>query len=464
MSEAQTAPLSLANRWLVILMLMGFAALGHFNRIGIAVVGAEVLIKPSVTTQTQSATTSEKDHPEVNSANGSQHPDDNKNSKQSFYHAFSETDMGWIYTAFLVVYTCAMLPGGWLIDRIGASRALTWLGVMMGTFVMLTGVFGWVMATPQSLWMGLLMVRGFAGVCSAPLHPGAAHAIADVTAPVGRSTGNGLVTAGAVLGIALTYPLFGRLKDILTWQWAFLVSGGVLIAYGLLWRWVTRSRLPHTSLASRDEHDRTGDNATGPWSLMSHGGLWLVSLSYFAYSYYQYLMFYWMNYFFESELHVSASDARWASFWITIAQGLGMFLGGISADVLCRVMGITGGRRSIMVGGMLICAMLTVVAVMQKDLAHVTLLMSLAMGAQGMCEGIYWTTATELGGRSRGFAGAFLNTIGNVGGFISPVLTPMLAEKMGWTGALTVACAVCALGGLMWLGIDTAQPKSEAVA
>ena len=446
MSDTQTTPLSAANRWLVILLLMGFAALGHFNRIGISVAGTEVFIRPSVA-ETEPATA-----PAV---------EETKTPRPAFFQVFSETKMGLIYTAFLVVYTCAMLPGGWLIDRIGSARALTLLGLMMGTFVVLTGVSGWVMSTPEQLWMGLLVIRGMAGLCSAPLHPAASHAIADVTDPVGRSTGNGLVTAGAVLGIACTYPLFGGMIDQFTWQWAFVISGGVLITYALIWKCLTAGRLPGPDDVDFSATDETAPATASPWPLLRHGGLWLVSLSYFAYSYYQYLMFYWMSYYFEKVLHVPADESRQYLFLITVSQGLGMFVGGVGTDLFCRSFGIARGRRLFMVGGMGMCALLTLVAVNQEMSSQVAVFMALAMGAQGMCESIYWTTATEIGGKSRGFAGAFLNTIGNVGGFLSPVLTPIIAQRLGWTAAIGIACAVCGIGGVMWFFIDTVEAKPD---
>lgn len=443
MSQTVTPPVSAPNRWLVILLLMGFAALGHFNRIGIGVAGTEVFIRPTVTEGSPATTVKEKP----------------VEARPAFYQAFTEVKMGWVYTAFLVVYTCAMLPGGWLIDRIGSARAMTLLGLTMGSFVMLTGVFGWVMSTPHQLWLGFLVIRGLAGMCSAPLHPGASHAIADVTEPVGRSTGNGLVTAGAVLGISCTYPVFGWMIDRFTWQWAFVMSGGVLISYACLWWILSRDKLPNVSRESNLVAQADHTTSDSPWSLLSHGGLWMVSISYFAYSYYQYLMFYWMNYYFEKVLHVPAEVSREYSFAITVSQGAGMFLGGLLTDLISRFIGVSLGRRVLMVGGMGLCALLTLVAVDQTASQQVALFMALAMGAQGMCECVYWTTATELGGRSRGFSGAFLNTIGNVGGFISPVLTPMLAESMGWHGAIAIACAVCGFGGLIWLVINTTAPK-----
>ncbi len=90
------SPLSPAIRWRIVALLMAFAGLGHFNRVGISVAGSEVFI------------------PKL---------------------CLSETRMGWVYTAFLIVYTLGMLPGGWLIDRIGSARSLTIYGMTMGAFV-----------------------------------------------------------------------------------------------------------------------------------------------------------------------------------------------------------------------------------------------------------------------------------------------------------------------------------------
>ena len=77
------------NRWRNILLLMVYAGMGHFNRVGISVAGDELFI------------------PEK---------------------GISEVQMGWVYTTFLIVYTIGMLPGGWLIDRFGSSRVLGWFG------------------------------------------------------------------------------------------------------------------------------------------------------------------------------------------------------------------------------------------------------------------------------------------------------------------------------------------------
>ena len=53
-----------------------------------------------------------------------------------------------------------------------------------------------------------------------------------------------------------------------------------------------------------------------------------------------------------------------------------------------------------------------------------------------------------------------MNTGGNIGGLIAPVLTPFLAQSLGWPGAITVACAICGIGGLVWLLITPTPAPS----
>ncbi|MDX1967828.1 MAG: MFS transporter [Planctomycetaceae bacterium] len=408
------SPLSTLVRWRIVLMLMGFAALGHFNRVGISVAGSEIFIQQ---------------------------------------YGISEVEMGWVYTTFLIVYTIGMLPGGWIIDRLGAALTLTFLGLSMGAFTLLTGTLGWINTAPAGLWLGLMVIRGLAGVCSAPLHPGAAHVVSDLMSDRGRATANGMVTAGALIGIACSYPIFGWLMDRLSWPWAFVVSGMALAAYGLLWSRCASPSLPgpHSATSVEEAAAHTGND----WSLLLHGNLWLLTLSYAAYGYFQYLFFYWMSYYFESVLHVPDIESRRAAFWIMLAQGAGMAIGGLSTDAVCRWLGTLPGRRSIVMTGMGLGAVFGLLGVSVSGQWNVAVCLAISMGALGMCEGVFWTTATDIGGKSRGFSGAFMNTGGNVGGLISPVLTPVMAEQIGWSGAIAVACVISGLGGAVWFLIKT---------
>ena len=393
-------------------MLMGYAALAHFNREGLAIAGTEIFINKL---------------------------------------GITEVEMGWVYTSFGIVYTTLMLPGGWLIDRFGSAKVLTWLGLTMGTVVALTGTLTWLSNTPASLLIGLLVLRGLTGACSAPLHPGAAHVASDLMPDHHRATANGLRTAGALIGIAFSYPIFGWLMDTFGWPWAFVASGSVLISFGVLWKFVASPSLPAPQPSASAVTAETDSRAA--WLLLRQGNLWLLSLSYAAYSYLQYLFFYWLDYYFKSVLHVSNADSRRASFYIFLTMGAGMAIGGLSTGVMCRLFGTNRGRRCIVMTGLILGALFARLGVQMEDYLSVSVCLAISMGLLGMCEGVFWTTATDIGGKARGFAGAFLNTVGNIGGFIAPVLTPVLAESMGWPNAISVACVIAGLGGLLWFAI-----------
>lgn len=447
MNSAPERSQSAFARWGVVLLLMGYTALGHLNREGLAIVGNEVFIKKL---------------------------------------GITEVQMGSVYSAFLVIYTIGMLPGGWLIDRIGSGRALTLFGLSLGTFVVLTGALDWltsfpwqlwtladgsrlVLSAPLSLWVGLLVIRGLSGACNSPLHPGAAHVASDLMPDRHRATVNGLRTAGALLGIAFSYHIFGWLIDHLNWPWVFVVSGGALIVCGLVWKLFASPLLPVPQPHRRAENDSLSsdelvgeNNISGEltpaarherWLLLCSGNLWLLTLSYAAYGYFQYLFFYWMDYYFKNVLHVPDSESRQASFYIFLAMGAGMAIGGFCTGITSNLFGTIRGRRSIVMTGMGLGALFALLAVNRTDPWSVSACLAFSMGSLGMCEGVFWTTATDIGGKSRGFSGAFMNTGGNVGGFISPVLTPLMAATMGWPGAITVACLIAGLGGLLWFVI-----------
>src|SRR4051812_40943678 len=87
-------------RWRIVALLMGLAAINHFNRISMPVAGIGIMEQ----------------------------------------YGIAEKTMGWVYSAFLLAYTLSMTPGGWLVDRIGPRVALACMGLGSACFVALTGV------------------------------------------------------------------------------------------------------------------------------------------------------------------------------------------------------------------------------------------------------------------------------------------------------------------------------------
>ncbi len=75
-------------------------------------------------------------------------------------------------------------------------------------------------------------------------------------------------------------------------------------------------------------------------------------------------------------------------------------------------------------------------------------------------EGPFWATMMEIAGKNSGAAGGVMNMGSNIGGLISPAITPILAATMGWENALYVAAALSIVGAVLWLGISPANIQS----
>jgi ACS family glucarate transporter-like MFS transporter len=74
-------------------------------------------------------------------------------------------------------------------------------------------------------------------------------------------------------------------------------------------------------------------------------------------------------------------------------------------------------------------------------------------------EGPFWATMTQLSGEHSGIAGGTMNFGSNLGGMVSPALTPWLAERIGWESALTLTAGLAVLAGLLWLGVRVESTK-----
>jgi MFS family permease len=381
----------------------------------------------------------------------------------------SAEQMGTVYSAFLLVYTIGMLPGGWLIDRLGPRWALAGMGIGLGLCGALTGVLGVFGLAVAALYVPLLLIRGLAGASSITLHPGAARAVSLWFPLSGRSFANGLVTAGALVGIAVTYPGFGWLTDRLDWPLAFVVSGASLVLMGLVWGVLSADDPAGHRWSNDAERDLVAANGRVPprstatvrdvLALFRNRSLVLLTLSYGAYSYVQYLFFYWIEHYFEKVLNLPKTASREAASMVTLAMAVGMAVGGWGADRLCQWLGHRTGRRLVALVGMGLCAVFSLLGVVTTDSQRIIWCFSLAFGVLGACEAIFWTTAAGLEPRNGGLACALLNTGGNGVGLLAPLLSPIIGRAFGWTTAIVVACAVCAVGGALWFGI---HPEGEA--
>ena len=421
-------------RWRILALLMAVCFISHLNRLAMSVAGTERII-----------------------------PDFN----------IPPEKMGIVYTAFLACYTAGMILGGWCIDRFGPRVMLLAMGFGSALFGALTGGLGYGLVGSANLLAGLVVVRGLMGLFTTPLHPACARAVSSWIPAKQVSWANGLVTFAAVLGMASAWPLFGALMDWLGWPGAFLVVAGALFALTVLWGIFGRDGVeehPSANEAERELVRETEDTLPSQTSsahasappLLSRS-LVLLALSYAAVGYFQYLFFYWIEYYFKELMHLSTSQSRTNTTLLILALGVGMPVGGWLADRTQRRHPGRLGWALVPGIAMVLSAGFLFLGVAAREPLWIVVLFSLAMFALGASESSFWQAAVELGGSRGGTAAAIINTGGNGIGLLAPLLTPVISAALGWQWGIAIGGIAGLLGALCWCGIDPTQttPNSQ---
>jgi MFS transporter, ACS family, D-galactonate transporter len=380
--------------------------------------------------------------------------------------------MGAVYSAFLLVYSICMIPGGLFIDRFGPRRALMVVGFGSALFGALTGVTGWIFSSAASMLLSLTLVRGTMGLLSAPLHPAAARTIGNWFPFAQRSGANSIVTAAAIIGVAVSYPGFGALISVFDWQGAFLVCAGITALLTVWWticatdrpsqhRGVNRTERALVESSGIQEALPQGSREAGWAALLANRSLLLVTLSYAAVGYFQYLFVYWMQFYFQKVLHLDATASKYYAGTLQLALALGMPLGGWFSGRLAQTIGVRRGRAFVSGGGMAMSAVLLGFGVFARQPAWIVAWFALAHVAIGASEGPFWATAVDIGRSKGGTSASICNTGGNLGGLLAPVATPWVGEHFGWPWAIALGGVICFLGALCWCWIDPVQRSAK---
>ena len=234
-----------------------------------------------------------------------------------------------------------------------------------------------------------------------------------------------MVTFAACIGMTLTYPVFGALKDRFGWPAAFQITSGCTLILAACWGAFTLRGFEHAAQASVSNHllapraRKKSQPLRGGRMLLANRSLLMLTLSYAAVNYFQYLFFYWSEYYFETAQRMSTEDSRLFSSVLTLSMGVGMMFGGFATDWTRMRIRHPRSVGLVPVCGLLGSGMLLLPAFVSDDPSVIVTFFALAMAAIGTCEGAFWTLAVELGGKRGGLAASILNTGGNAGGLLA---------------------------------------------
>ncbi len=347
--------------------------------------------------------------------------------------SISETQMGVVFSSFLLSYTLLMIPCGRLADRFGPRSVLTVSAMGSGVA---TALFSVSATIPIFAALRLLL-----GAFTAPLYPATGKMNANWISPHLRARVQGIVNCGAGLGGAVSPLLFPALIATYGWRQSFIIAGMVTFAIGLIWR---------CCVADRPKPEETPPRKPAWGRLFRNRRLMILTAGMFALAYFEYIFFFWIYYYLVEIRKMGLRESALGTTALFVAWVILMPLGGWVADRLNSRLGKPAGFRAVGTGGVVLSSLCLFAGAWVENVTLAVGLMSLSLGFCAAADIVYWAAAIDASGEDAGAGCGIMNAGGNLGGFFAPIVTPWLAQMFGWTTGLYFGGLLALATVLVW--------------
>ena len=374
----------------------------------------------------------------------------------------NKADMGWVFSAFTLAYALFEIPAGYLGDCIGPRRVLLRIVLWWSFFTVATG-WAW-------NWVSLIVTRFLFGAGEAGAFPNLTKAFHRWLPLRERTRAQGIMWMSARLGGAFTPALVFLCLQGVKWRTAFLLFGLLGVVWVILFaRWyrddprAVRS-VNEAEAALLPAAPPAGETFRAPWRLLfSSRTAWCLYGQYFACSYSFYFFITWFpTYLLEARKFEVGQGSVWAGLPLLLGA-TGSLVAGWAAPILSRGRGgVRGARRGLGVAGALGGAALLLLPTWLSNPYYAVL----AIGLVGFCNDIQlpgaWTACMDVGGKSVATLSGAMNMMGNVGGFVSPIVCGYVVKATGnWNLAFYVTACAYLLGAVCWWAMDPVTPLEE---
>jgi len=369
----------------------------------------------------------------------------------------SDTQMGLVFSAFTLAYALFEVPSGWLADRFGARWTLTRIVLWWSAMTAATGA--------ATGFASLLAIRWLFGMGEAGVLPSLSRAFSRWLPAHARGQAFGLTLMAAALGGAATQPIVVTMLSHFSWRQAFPIFGSVGLLWAAAWfRWFRDDPRQHRSVNAA-ELDLIGCEPEAPhppvpWRELSRSrGLIALCGMYFCAIYGWYFYITWLPTYLLRGRGFDFQAMGWLASLPLLAIAAGALAGGWISDPLVRRFGLRVGLRAPGLVGLPLAGLFVLGAIATPDGRTAAVLLASAAGSAALGIAPAWSVCLAIGGRHAGVVSGAMNTFGNLGGALSPVVMGAVLDRFGsWDGSLYSVAALYGVAALCWLGIDPESP------
>jgi MFS transporter, ACS family, glucarate transporter len=371
----------------------------------------------------------------------------------------STEQMGFVFSAFTLAYALFGLPSGFLGDWIGPRKVLMQIVLWWSFF---TAATGWVRS-----WTTLMLVRFLFGVGEAGTFPNLTKAFSRWLPEDEKMRAQGTMWMSARWGAALTPLMVYACLQFVTWRVAFMLFGLLGVAWALcFYLWFRDNPRDHKGVNTAElalmppENVAVRDNVQVPWRKMVRSKtVWFLCSQYFACSYCFYFFITWFPTYLLQERGFDMKRSALLAGTPMLLGGFGSLFSGWISAYLGRWWGLRTARRTLGSMGFMGAAFFMVTSTYLHNSYWAIAAIAMASFCNDITMPAAWTSCMDVGGKSVGTLSGSMNMIGNLGGFLSPIVLGYIVGRTGnWNLTFYVTGGVCVLGALCWLRVDPVTP------
>src|SRR5262245_1443223 len=377
--------------------------------------------------------------------------------------SLSKVEMSFVFSAFTLAYAIFEIPTGWWGDRIGARKVLTRIVAWWSSFTIATAA--------AFNYSSLLLIRFLFGAGEAGAWPNAARVFSRWFPLAERGTAQRVFFMGAHLAGGLTPILVTALLKVMHWRAVFVIFGAVGFIWAMAWLWwfrdepeehkaVSRRELEHIHLGRGETASHQLDLAT--WKrILGSGSLIALCAAYFTQSYGFYFFITWLPTYLENARGFTSTKLGLLAGLPLLMSVIADFLGGITTDRMTKRFGLRIGRCGVGGVSLLLASGLLIAGTAIENPYAAVILISFALAFSNFLLGASWGACVDIAGGHAGVISACMNTAGQIGGFLSPIITALFVERYGsWSAPLYLCGILYFLGALCWRLVDPRKPIS----
>lgn len=369
---------------------------------------------------------------------------------------------------FFIGYFFFEVPSNLILERVGARR---WIARIMFTWGAVSAAMMFV-RTPMQFYV----MRFLLGLAEAGFYPGMILYLTYwfPTAQRAQAVAR-FVAVSAVVGV-LGGPLSGTLLKLdgmgglQGWQWLFLLEGlpSVLLGFAVLRYMTDRPELAHwltdnernwlTRRLAREKAHRDKHHGFTLKQAFANPRVLHFCALFFLYVSAGYGLSFFVPQILKAQTGWSDQAVAFAGALPGLAGATSMLLGARLSDRTCE------RRRFVAGGGLFGAAGIVLVAISPYPAMTLFALVLVELG-RGVIQGPFWAMPTSmLSGAAAAGGIAFINSVGNLGGFAGPYLMGYLKDKtQGYqVGLFCLAASLASAGVLGWLAKHSPAQEREA--